>query len=95
MASFDEMWLQAQAGVPPLDPGAQAREYRRALRSLWYGQPDSTEGDAEEEGLDPSRSIRIPMAEGVELLVAEDRALPSPRQLVEIALFIRKIFGKR
>jgi MerR HTH family regulatory protein len=95
MASFDAMWLQAQAGVPLVDPGAQTREYVRALRAFWYGQPDSTESDAEEDGLDPSRSIRIPMAEGVELLVAEDRALPSPRQLVEIALFIRKIFGKR
>lgn len=95
MASFDAMWLQAQAGATPADPQAQTEVYLRALRAVWYGQPESGENGPEEDGLDPAQAIRIPMADGIELLVAEDRALPSPRQLVEVALFIRKIFGKR
>jgi hypothetical protein len=35
------------------------------------------------------------MARGVELMVSQDRPLPSPRQLVEIALHVRKAFGDR
>jgi DNA-binding transcriptional MerR regulator len=49
----------------------------------------------EEDELDPADCIRIPMADGVELMVSQDRALPSPRQLVELALLIRKMFGDR
>ena len=39
--------------------------------------------------------MRIPMTAGVELMVSRDKPLPSPRQLVEIALYIRKVFGDR
>lgn len=56
------------------------------------GSAKSSEGDDE---LDPADCIRIPMAEGVKLMVSQDRPLPSPRQLVEIALHIRKAFGSR
>lgn len=45
--------------------------------------------------LDPDSAVRIPMADGVELLVDPDRELPSPKDLVEIALLIRKTFGER
>ena len=45
--------------------------------------------------LDPDTAVRIPMADGVELLVDPDREMPSPKDLVEIALLIRKIFGER
>lgn len=45
--------------------------------------------------LDPDTAVRIPMAQGVELLVDPDRDIPSPKDLVEIALLIRKIFGER
>ena len=46
-----------------------------------------------DDALDPKECIRIPMARGVELMVSQDRPLPSPRQLVEIALHVRKAFG--
>jgi DNA-binding transcriptional MerR regulator len=45
--------------------------------------------------LDPDAAVRIPMADGVELLVDPDKDMPSPKDLVEIALLIRKIFGER
>ncbi len=45
--------------------------------------------------LDPDTAVRIPMAEGVELLVDPDIDMPSPKDLVEIALLIRKTFGER
>lgn len=66
----------------------QFKETRRQ-----YKQP--SESDPDDGELDPSDCIRIPMAEGVELLVSDDRSLPSPRELVEIALHIRKAFGPR
>lgn len=45
--------------------------------------------------LDPARCIRLPMADGVELLVADDRPLPSPKQLVDLALQIRAMFPRK
>lgn len=45
--------------------------------------------------LDPDTAIRVPMAEGVELLVDPDIDMPSPKDLVEIALLIRKRFGHK
>jgi hypothetical protein len=50
---------------------------------------------SDEDELDPTHCIRIPMADGVELLVSNDKPLPSPKQLVDIALQIRKVFQKR
>jgi DNA-binding transcriptional MerR regulator len=52
--------------------------------------PASDDGDTE---LNPDECLRVPMAAGVELMVSRDRQLPSPKQLVEIAFFIRKVFG--
>ena len=40
-----------------------------------------------------SGAMRLPMADGVDLLVSEDTDLPSPRDLVEIAMLIRGKFG--
>ena len=40
-----------------------------------------------------SSEQRIPMAEGVDLVVRGNLSIPSPKDLVEIALLIRKIFG--
>jgi len=51
--------------------------------------------DDEDGELAPDDCLRISMARGVELLVSQDRRLPSPRELVEIALHIRKVFGER
>jgi DNA-binding transcriptional MerR regulator len=51
--------------------------------------------EREEPELDPASSIRIPMADGIELMVSKQRRLPSPKDFVEIALFIRKVFGDR
>ena len=45
--------------------------------------------------LDPDTAVRVPMAEGVELLVDPGIEMPSAKDLVEIALLIRKRFGQR
>jgi len=39
--------------------------------------------------------VRIPMAHGIELLVSDDMPLPSPKQLVDIAMQIRKLFRQK
>ena len=46
---------------------------------------------AEDEARDDA--IRIPIAEGVELVVRGDIPLPSPKQLVDLAFYTRKLFG--
>ena len=74
--------------------GLQAMQAFDSLRRQWKAPEEKAAGDEEVE-LDPADCIRIPMAEGVELLVSQDQPLPSPRQLVEIALHIRKAFGRR
>ena len=69
-----------------------------ATFDIWRRHLHGRDRPSREEGgdaLDPDECIRIPMAEGVELMVSQDRPLPSPRQLVEIALYIRKVFGGR
>jgi MerR HTH family regulatory protein len=45
--------------------------------------------------LDPDTAVRVPMADGVELLVDPDLDMPSPKDLVEIALLIRARFGAK
>jgi len=77
-----------------LSLGLQAMATFDVLREQWRRKVQ-TGRDREEDELDPADCIRIPMAEGVELMVSQDRPLPSPRQLVEIALHIRKAFGNR
>jgi hypothetical protein len=72
--------------------GLQVMQSYDAGRRRWASAGSAT-AQVEDGDLDPSDCLRIPMAEGVELLVSNDRALPSPRQLVEIALHIRKAFG--
>jgi len=76
--------------------GLQAMVNMDTLRRQWRGEKQaSQEADDDDDALDPKECIRIPMARGVELMVSEDRPLPSPRQLVEIALHVRKAFGER
>ncbi|WP_337189151.1 MerR family transcriptional regulator [Phenylobacterium sp.] len=77
--------------------GLRAMERYDAMRRHWRepsAPRDPDEGDPDDGDLDVADCFRIPMADGVELLVANDRPLPSPRQLVEIALHIRKAFGQ-
>ncbi len=76
--------------------GLQAMVNMDTLRKQWQGAGQtSRKDDDEDDALDPKECIRIPMARGVELMVSQDRPLPSPRQLVEIALHVRKAFGDR
>lgn len=63
-----------------------------APTTAWRPPPRTDPPD--DETLDLRRAIRIPMAEGVELLVDPDRPLPSPRRLVEIAFAIRRAFER-
>jgi hypothetical protein len=80
-----------------LTVGIQAMGAFDALRRRWSAgaRQDPQDADDDDEALDPSECIRIPMAEGVELMVSPERALPSPRQLVDIAFHVRKAFGDR
>lgn len=71
--------------------GMQAMERFEAI--LPWTRSDRSRGEGDDGDLDPADCLHIPMADGVELLVSKDRRLPSPRQLVEIALHIRKAFG--
>jgi DNA-binding transcriptional MerR regulator len=78
--------------------GLQAMASMDSLRRHWQGAKQTSREDEDEDdddALDPGECIRIPMARGVELMVSQDRSLPSPRQLVEIALHVRKAFGER
>jgi DNA-binding transcriptional MerR regulator len=76
--------------------GLQAMVNMDTLRRQWRGEKQkSREDDDDDDALDPKECIRIPMARGVELMVSQDRPLPSPRRLVEIALHVRKAFGDR
>jgi hypothetical protein len=73
--------------------GLRAMEAHDDMRRRWgLGRATPRQDDDE---LDPADCIRIPMADGVELMVSNDKPLPSPKQLVELALQIRKIFGSR
>ncbi len=74
--------------------GLKAMENYDAMRRHWTSA-GSTPRDLEDSDLDLADCLRIPMTDGVELLVSNDRLLPSPRHLVEIALHIRKAFGGR
>ena len=74
--------------ISKLDPAA-----KKMLTEKVREYMDSRE--LREEGLDPDTAVRVPMAEGVELLVDPDLDMPSPKDLVEIALLIRKTFGKK
>jgi DNA-binding transcriptional MerR regulator len=65
------------------------------VRRRWSGGAAKDRQDADDDALEPSECVRIPMAKGVELMVSRDRALPSPRKLVDIAFHIRKAFGDR
>lgn len=61
-----------------------------ALGALTKKNP--AEAEEEEDLLDPADAVRIPLAPGVELMVRRDVTLPSPKRLVELALFVRRIF---
>jgi DNA-binding transcriptional MerR regulator len=74
--------------------GLRAMATFDVVRERWHRE-EHTNRKAENDELDPADCIRIPMAKGVELMVSQDSTLPSPRQLVEIALHIRKVFGNR
>lgn len=74
--------------------GLQVMQSYDAGRRHWTSIGPTTR-EPDDGDLDPAECLRIPMAEGVELLVSNERTLPSPRQLVEIALHIQKAFSSR
>jgi DNA-binding transcriptional MerR regulator len=76
-----------------LNLGLRAMAVFEAERQRWQ-KSEKAEKDGDGE-LDLEECIRIPMTAGVELMVSRDKPLPSPRQLVEIAFYIRKVFGDR
>ena len=78
-----------------LSLGLQAMATFERQRLQWSEPSPKRRSGDDDEALDPAECIRIPMASGVELLVSQDRPLPSPRQLVEIAFQIRKVFDRR
>jgi DNA-binding transcriptional MerR regulator len=90
-AGFDLAAIRERRG--DLTVGLQAM----AQWDAWRGRLGRKAGDRPpaDEDLDPVECLRIPMADGVELMVHESRRLPSPKQLVELALQVRRIFGER
>jgi DNA-binding transcriptional MerR regulator len=79
-----------------LSLGLQVMTSFDTLRRQWHGVRQTSRNDEDsDDALDASECIRIPMTDGVELMVSQDRPLPSPRQLVELALHVRKVFGNR
>src|SRR5450755_1011769 len=63
-----------------LSIGLQAMETFDVLRRDWQRDRPSVKRDED----DAAGSIHIPIADGVELIVSNNRLLPSRRQLVEI-----------
>jgi DNA-binding transcriptional MerR regulator len=64
-------------------------------RSRLRAMAATREDDAEErapERIDLRTATRIPMADGVELIVKKGMTMPSPKDLVDIALLVRKKF---
>jgi DNA-binding transcriptional MerR regulator len=81
-----------------LSVGLQAMRGFEAMRQAWIAHgraQESPAGGDDEEAFDLEDAVRIPMADGVDLLVDADRRLPSPKQLVELAFQVRRIFGER
>jgi DNA-binding transcriptional MerR regulator len=79
-----------------LSLGLQVMTSFDTLRRQWHGVRQTSRNDEDsDDALDAGECIRIPMTDGVELMVSQDRPLPSPRQLVELALHVRKVFGNR
>jgi DNA-binding transcriptional MerR regulator len=54
---------------------------------------EAEEDEDEDEAVDPATALRIPLASGIELLVAPGVETPSPRRLVKLAFYVRRIFG--
>lgn len=83
LESAGRIWTAyALAGLP--SPHAAA---------LDEAEPEADDDEAEaDEVVDPETALRIPLAPGVELLVAPDVEIPSPRRLVELALTVRRLF---
>jgi DNA-binding transcriptional MerR regulator len=55
-------------------------------------EPTAGDSDDEDEEIDLADATRIPMAPGVELVVARGVPLPSPRRLVDLAMAVRRLF---
>jgi DNA-binding transcriptional MerR regulator len=57
--------------------------------------PENLEADEDDDAddeIDLADAVRIPMAPGVELVVAKGVPLPSPRRLVDLAMAVRRLF---
>jgi DNA-binding transcriptional MerR regulator len=59
-----------------------------SLGAAAHLDPDEDDDD----GPDPAMAIRIPLAPEITLLVGPDVPMPSPKRLVELAFFVRRIF---
>jgi DNA-binding transcriptional MerR regulator len=82
LESAGRIWrAYALSGLLPPPPATEPEE-----------EPDAEDDLDDEEALDASTAIRIPMAPGVELLVRPDIRIPSPRRLVELAMVVRRLF---
>jgi DNA-binding transcriptional MerR regulator len=71
-----------------------------AMREAWrvrqfdesHRQGDQGDDDSDDDV--PAGVLRIPMAEGVDLLIDPDRRIPSPKDLVDLALHVRRLFDR-
>jgi DNA-binding transcriptional MerR regulator len=91
-AGFDLKEIRKRGGdVASILQGVNVGDLQSLSKLRAFFRPRKQSNDE----LDPDIAIRIPMADGIELLVDPDREMPSPKALVEIALLIRKAFGER
>jgi DNA-binding transcriptional MerR regulator len=92
-AGFDLEAIRARAG----ELTAMVQHVAPLNAALWpaLAGPRATSPPHADGELDPRSAIRIPMADGIELLIDRGRTLPSPKVFVDIAMFIRTCFGER
>jgi DNA-binding transcriptional MerR regulator len=86
LESASRIWTAyALAGFPP--PPAATPDEPEAEAD----DDDDGDDDGDDE-VDAETAVRIPLAPGVELLVAPGVEIPSPRRLVELAMTVRRLF---
>jgi DNA-binding transcriptional MerR regulator len=84
--------ILAERGLTMESAGRIWTSFALAMPSPAVEEEGEADDDDEDESLDDDTAIRIPLAAGIELRVAPDIQIPSPRRLVELALTVRRLF---
>lgn len=65
-----------------------------ALEALSILSPDEQTRESSERSNVSGGAVIIPLADGIDLSVDSSREIPSPKDLVEVAILVRKVFGE-